>query len=804
MVKPGGDDVIQDISNDGPAMPGRGRALLAALAVCAALCVGLFQASAWQENRHLAAERRELEESIQAPARFLSDLVFIRAGLLGVLEGFVRNAELIPGRQQERFENIVGFLDYGFKDVRVLALAPQGRVSMVYPPGGNEAILGRDQINDPRPGVRDDVARAMATGRVVLGEPYELNMAPGGLGLVMRKAVTVDGRFWGLATLALDVSALVAATPLPNRTDIVFALVSGGQVFYGNPAVAKDRPVTAPVPLPEGQGWELWAVPREGWAARGAGSARAFLATGGAFVALLTLLVYVFIRRTALLRRVVELTALQARTSESLYRRVFDSVLDGILIFDARGRVLSANPAACAMHGQRSMEGFRPRDFIHPESLRLFQEFLETASQGREFHSQGRGLRADGTVFPVEVRGTSFALSGGQRYLAVVRDQSEQERLRAERERFFALTLDLVGVSDLDKGLFRQVNPAWTQVLGFEPEEIIGRPWQEFVHPEDQAATQAAIREAAQGAGLRGFVNRWRTKGGDWRWLSWNAQPDRALGVAYAVARDVTGERLAAQKLRAANEELAAMNEELTSSNEEMAALNEEMTSTNEELLAEISRRSGAEDLLRASLAEKEVLLKELHHRVKNNLQVVSSLLGLQAGSVTDPAALALFEEGKNRIASMALVHEELYRSDDLSRVDLRQYLEKLARRLAGSLARDAAVDLALDLESILLSVDTAIPCGLLVNELVTNALKHGLAGREVLRLAVRARREQDRVLLRVADDGPGFPAHLDFRNTESLGMQLVVHLAEQLQGVLELEPGPGCAFSLSFPLRDA
>jgi len=799
MVKPGGDNVIQDISNDGPAMPGRGRALLAALAVCAVLCVGLSLAGRWHGERVLDEERRELEESIQAPARFLSDTIFLRAGMLGALEGFVQNTALAPGRVEERFQNIAGYLNYGSNDVRVLALAPQGVVRMVFPLESNEVALGDDLLHDPK--VRADVEQAVATGAVTLSAPYDLRQ--GGQGLVMRKAVTVDGRFWGLAALVLGVPALVEGTPLPNRTDILFGLAREGRIFYGDPDLARARPVVAPVPLPEGQGWELWAVPREGWAARGAGSARAFLATGGAFVALLTLLVYVFIRRTALLRRVVELTALQARTSESLYRRVFDSVLDGILIFDARGRVLSANPAACAMHGQRSMEGFRPRDFIHPESLRLFQEFLETASQGREFHSQGRGLRADGTVFPVEVRGTSFALSGGQRYLAVVRDQSEQERLRAERERFFALTLDLVGVSDLDKGLFRQVNPAWTQVLGFEPEEIIGRPWQEFVHPEDQAATQAAIREAAQGAGLRGFVNRWRTKGGDWRWLSWNAQPDRALGVAYAVARDVTGERLAAQKLRAANEELAAMNEELTSSNEEMAALNEEMTSTNEELLAEISRRSGAEDLLRASLAEKEVLLKELHHRVKNNLQVVSSLLGLQAGSVTDPAALALFEEGKNRIASMALVHEELYRSDDLSRVDLRQYLEKLARRLAGSLARDAAVDLALDLESILLSVDTAIPCGLLVNELVTNALKHGLAGREVLRLAVRARREQDRVLLRVADDGPGFPAHLDFRNTESLGMQLVVHLAEQLQGVLELEPGPGCAFSLSFPLRE-
>lgn len=436
------------------------------------------------------------------------------------------------------------------------------------------------------------------------------------------------------------------------------------------------------------------------------------------------------------------------------------------------------------------MEGLTARDFVHPDSLPLFQEFLTVAGQGREFHAEARDLRADGAAFPVEVRGAAFALAGGKRLLVVVRDLSEQERLRAERERFFGLTLDLVGVRDLDKGLFRQLNPAWTRTLGYAPGEIIGRPWQEFVHPEDQAATLAATRGASAGEEIRGFVNRWRTKDGGWRWLSWNAQPDRTLGVAYAVARDVTAERLAAQHIRTANEELAAMNEELTSSNEE--------------LVAEMHRRSLTEDLLRGSLAEKEVLLKEIHHRVKNNLQVVSSLLGLQAGTVGDSAVLALFEEGKNRIASMALVHEELYRSDDLSRVDLRPYLDKLVRRLAGSLAGDAAVDLALDLGDIQFNVDTAIPCGLLVNELVTNALKHGLAGRAAGRLEVRTRLDQERVFLRVADDGPGFPDQLDFRNTESLGMQLVVHLAEQLQGELDLEPGPGCAFSLTFPLRKA
>jgi len=792
--------MIQVVASDMPTLPGRGRALLGALAAALVLCLCLALASRWQGERVLAEERQELGESIQAPARFLSDTITLRVGMLTMLEGFVRNSELVPGHLQERFENFVRYLHYGSEDVRVLGLAPGGVFRYVYPLAGNETVLGHDLLHDSRPQVRGDVERALATGQVTFSIPYELRQ--GGLGVVARRALNVDGKFWGLAAVVLDVPALVAATPLPNRTDIRFSLAREGRIFYGDADLAEARPVIATVPLPEGQHWELWAVPSEGWDARASESYRVFAFTGAAFAALLTLLVYVFLRRTAFLRRTVELTTQQARTSESLYHRVFDSALDGLLIFDARGKVLSANPAACAMHGRRGMESLTARDFVHPDSLPLFQEFLTVADQGREFHAEARDLRADGTAFPVEVRGAAFAVAGGRRLLAVVRDRSEQERLRVERERFFGLTLDLVGVSDLEKGLFRQVNPAWTRVLGYAPEEIIGRPWQEFVHPEDHAATAAASGGAVAGEEVRGFVNRWRTKEGGWRWLSWNAQPDRTLGVAYAVARDVTGEREAAQQLRAANEELAAMNEELASSNEELAAMNEEMTSSNEELVAEMQRRSTAEERLRASLAEKEVLLKEIHHRVKNNLQVVSSLLGLQAGTVEDPAVLTLFEEGKNRIASMALVHEELYRSDDLSRVGLRQYLDKLVRRLAGSLAGDAAVDLVLDLGDIHLNVDTAIPCGLLVNELVTNALKHGLAGRAAVRLEVRTRLDQGRVFLRVADDGPGFPAQIDFRGTESLGMQLVVHLAEQLQGELDLEPGPGCAFSLTFPLR--
>jgi PAS domain S-box-containing protein len=217
----------------------------------------------------------------------------------------------------------------------------------------------------------------------------------------------------------------------------------------------------------------------------------------------------------------------------------------------------------------------------------------------------------------------------------------------------------------------------------------------------------------------------------------------------------------------------------------------------------DITENKVAEEKVKASLHEKEVLLKEIHHRVKNNLQVTSSLLKLQSAKVQDAAALALLQESRDRIRSMALVHEKLYQSDDLSHVEFSWYVRSLVGSLSRSYGpRNARVAVVVDVQDVFLSIDAAVPCGLIINELITNALKYGFpddGGGEV-RLHMRPVGES--YVLTVEDDGVGLPADFDYRNTPSLGMQLVVTLADQLEGHVDAVSNGGTKVTLTFPRK--
>jgi two-component system, sensor histidine kinase PdtaS len=202
-------------------------------------------------------------------------------------------------------------------------------------------------------------------------------------------------------------------------------------------------------------------------------------------------------------------------------------------------------------------------------------------------------------------------------------------------------------------------------------------------------------------------------------------------------------------------------------------------------------------------LDNREVLIKELYHRTKNNLQVICSFLELQAGEIDDPKLLSCLEEMKNRIYSMSLVHQMLYRSKDLSRVNMKDYLGELSGLLlSGYAAYGERVKLDLDLEEIYLPIDSAIPCGLVANELLSNALKYAFPGEASGRVRLLlSRGEGGTVILLVADDGVGMPEGFDYRKQGHLGLQTVVALGEgQLHGKVDLARGKGLTWTLEFP----
>ena len=220
------------------------------------------------------------------------------------------------------------------------------------------------------------------------------------------------------------------------------------------------------------------------------------------------------------------------------------------------------------------------------------------------------------------------------------------------------------------------------------------------------------------------------------------------------------------------------------------------------ELAIDITDRKQIEKKLRASLREKEVLLREIHHRVKNNLQVVSSLLSLQAQQVTDAAVRDMFRESQRRIRSMALVHEKLYQSSDFSRINFSDYLQNLVVHLSYSYQIDRSqIDVQVSADQIPLNINTAIPCGLIINELVSNSLKHAFPGGRRGSIIIELKQGPDsQLFLRVRDDGIGLPEGFNYRNAKSLGMQIVTTLVHQINGKMEVpRSGKGAEFRISF-----
>jgi len=226
------------------------------------------------------------------------------------------------------------------------------------------------------------------------------------------------------------------------------------------------------------------------------------------------------------------------------------------------------------------------------------------------------------------------------------------------------------------------------------------------------------------------------------------------------------------------------------------------------DILANALERKRVEEQLNSSLKEKEVLLKEIHHRVKNNMQVISSLLNLQSGRIKSQDILEMFKESQDRIRSMSLIHERLYQSEDLARIDFSHYIQNLAKHLFQSYRIDPeAVVLQTDVRDVSLDINKAIPCGLIINELISNSLKYAFPQAKKAdkkkgkkgEIDIQLTAENGKVSLLVKDNGIGLPEDLDIEMADSFGLQLVTTLVNQLNGNIDIKGKPGATFKITF-----
>lgn len=219
-----------------------------------------------------------------------------------------------------------------------------------------------------------------------------------------------------------------------------------------------------------------------------------------------------------------------------------------------------------------------------------------------------------------------------------------------------------------------------------------------------------------------------------------------------------------------------------------------------QQLQKELSERKQAEKKIKKSLQEKEILLKEIHHRVKNNLQIISSLLYLQSNNAIDGKTIELFNESQNRIRSMALIHEELYQSENFVNIEFTDYIKGLISYLFSSYKTKLdTIKTDVQVENVILSIDKAIPCGLIINELISNSLKHAFPNGRKGQIKIKLTSDKQKISLTVEDNGQGLPEELQLKKTKTLGLQLVNTLTKQLKGTIKHQKTKGTKFSITF-----
>jgi len=350
----------------------------------------------------------------------------------------------------------------------------------------------------------------------------------------------------------------------------------------------------------------------------------------------------------------------------------------------------------------------------------------------------------------------------GPHHLAMIEDiasrKQAEEAMRESEQRFHTMADTapvLIWMSGLDK-LCTYFNQRWLDYTGRTLEQEVGNGWAGGVYPEDFDRCLKTYGEAFDRRESFELEYRQRKADGQYGWL-----------LDHGVPRFLP------------NGEFAGYIGSCI----------------------ELTERKDLEDRLRNAVKEKESLLREVHHRVKNNLQVISSLLNLQAASIKDPQVVQLFRESQTRITSIALLHETLHRSNDLSCVRMSNYL----RTLAGHVFRSYGIDpkaIVLDLlvEDLAFDIDTAMTCGMIVEELLSNSLKHAYAVGKGGRIQIELQaQDEGAYLLQVRDDGVGISKDGVRRNPGSLGLELVNLLAGKLGGTVELQSGPGTAWRIEF-----
>jgi PAS domain S-box-containing protein len=454
------------------------------------------------------------------------------------------------------------------------------------------------------------------------------------------------------------------------------------------------------------------------------------------------------------------------RESEEKYRKIFESLTDVYYRTDREGIVTDISPSVITQAGWDPSDviGHPVTDFYRdPEARDVFANTLRDKGIINDYELQL--LAKDGRVIEVSAsshiivgsRGQSLGVEGVLRDITM-RKQMEGAVRESEQKFRTMVENSIQGIFIIQDFRIVYANDALAHFMGYSLDELLTLPSEKIrgiIHPEDQDMVWGRMADRLAGKDVPSrYVFRTIRKDGTLLWMEMVAGR-----IEFQGKPAVQG------------------------------------------AIIDITDRHQAEEKIKASLREKEVMLREIHHRVKNNMQIILSLLRIQSRTVKDKGTRDMFKQSQNRIRSMALIHEALYKSEDLAKIDISDYLSRMSTHLLSIYREDLGdIKIIQKAEGIFLDINRAIPCGLIISELVSNCMKHAFPRKRHGQITIGMTKDKKGTTsLIVKDNGIGLPEGLDYRKTETLGLQLVTDLVYQINGSISVKKSQGTEFVIKF-----
>lgn len=453
--------------------------------------------------------------------------------------------------------------------------------------------------------------------------------------------------------------------------------------------------------------------------------------------------------------------------SEVRQHTILNTLADALISFDDKWVIVNVNPAAEKTFGYTADEliGQKITLLLSLDSQRTDKAHTKASEPdppiilARKLEMEGR--RKDGSLFPMEVDVAPMRLENWRGFVGIMQDITKRKKAEEALREAAALNDRIIEASPIGLSLYDRsgqciaANNSIAEIIGATRDQVLAQNYNDI-----DSWKKSGLFEAAKNA----VTNQ----------KNYRHEYDVITSFGKRAFFDCI---FVPFKIRHKQRLLFMMDD--------------------------ITERKEAEKQQERALAEKETLLKEIHHRVKNNMQIVSSLLYLQSQKTENIEALAVIKESKDRIKAMGLIHEKLYTSGDLARINIYDYIQTLCQYLSQSYVLPGSVKFIVDAEDIFFSVDKAIPCGLIINELVTNSLKHAFQDRRPGEIHIKLSRTADRMALCVQDNGIGLTAEYDENSLNTLGMKLVRTLADQLEASLEFQGDNGLKCVIVFRIDD-